>query len=138
MAWACTSNNCPSSVFFLGFGTWCWTIWYDTIYGCQDKSDDVKAGIKSTAVLFGSGVKIYLAHFGAVFITCLALAGAYNNQDIGFYMVSVVGGAIHLVWQLRNVDTQVPASCWRTFYSNGFYFGSLVEAGLLLDYFFQQ
>lgn len=62
----------------------------DTIYACQDKRDDVKAGVKSTALLFGAHVKKILAVFAMSFVTCLAVAGALNNQGVP-YLLSPLG-----------------------------------------------
>lgn len=137
MSWATTTATLPPSSLVLSAGSFFWTLWYDTIYACQDKKDDVNAGVKSTALLFGTHVKTILAVFGFIVISALALSGAMNNQSFPFLVVSVVGGAIHLAWQLYLVDVDSPTSCWRTFDANGFYFGAVVEAGLLWDYLFR-
>lgn len=85
----------------------------DTIYGCQDRKDDVKAGVKSTALLFGDHVMAAVTCFAIGFVALLAFAGASNHQGLPYYIVSVVGVALHLVWQLTTVDLDSPASCWR-------------------------
>ena len=56
----------------------CWTLFYDTIYAHQDKTDDVLVGVKSTALLFGDhGTKPALAAFGTGMIALLATSGKY-------------------------------------------------------------
>ncbi|KAG6910305.1 hypothetical protein DXG01_011702 [Tephrocybe rancida] len=154
MAWATTTSSIPPNSLVLSAGSFFWTLWYggyslfstlerlvltliahsDTIYACQDKKDDVAAGIKSTALLFGSHVKQILAIFGTIFMTALTISGIMSDQSLPFFVVSVFGGALHLTWQLYTVDVDSPGSCWRTFEANGFYFGAVVEAGLALDY----
>ncbi|XP_020593698.1 4-hydroxybenzoate polyprenyltransferase, mitochondrial isoform X2 [Phalaenopsis equestris] len=57
----------------------CWTLVYDTIYAHQDKEDDLKVGVKSTALRFGSSTKYWIAGFGAACITFLSLSG-YNAE----------------------------------------------------------
>lgn len=59
-----------------------YSVVYDTIYACQDRKDDVKAGVKSGAVFFGSWVRPILMALSVTFITCLAWAGYMNNQGI--------------------------------------------------------
>lgn len=83
----------------------------DTIYGCQDRRSDVKAGVKSTALLFGVHVKKALAILAGSLVTCLAVAGALNNQGIPFFILAVGGAATHLDMQIRNLDVDDPKSC---------------------------
>ncbi|TPX74934.1 hypothetical protein CcCBS67573_g03796 [Chytriomyces confervae] len=59
---------------------WCWTMVYDTIYALQDKNDDVAAGIKSTALLFGDNLKPILTGFSVASTALLATAGFMNDQ----------------------------------------------------------
>ncbi|TFK56929.1 UbiA prenyltransferase [Heliocybe sulcata] len=117
-------------VWALTFGTLCWTIVYDTIYACQDRKDDVKAGVNSTAVLFGDYVKPILSMFAAMFVATLAYAGYATGQGWVYYTVSVGGCAAHLLWQLVTLDTEDPQDCWNKFDANG-YLGYVVLAGQL-------
>ncbi|PCH40322.1 4-hydroxybenzoate polyprenyl transferase [Wolfiporia cocos MD-104 SS10] len=118
----------------LTFGTLCWTIVYDTIYACQDRKDDVKAGVKSTAVLFGNYVKPILSLFAAAFVAALAYAGYETHQGWIYYAVSVGGCAAHLLWQLVTVDLDVPEQCWQKFQSNG-NLGYIVLGGMLGEWY---
>ncbi|KAH9170422.1 4-hydroxybenzoate polyprenyl transferase [Lactarius sanguifluus] len=106
----------------------------DTIYACQDKRDDVQAGVKSTALLFGAHVKKILAVFAGLLVTCLAAAGALNNQGIPYFILTVGGASAHLTIQLRNLDVDDPKSCLDIFESNGFTLGEIVWGGLFVDY----
>jgi len=112
---------------------WCWTMLYDTIYACQDKKDDVNMGVRSTAILFGTWIRPLLILIGLGFISLLTYAGYLNNQGTPFYTVSIGGTMMHLLWQYRTVDLDVPKSCWRNFNSNG-EMGWIVWGGLMLDY----
>lgn len=99
----------------------------------QDKVDDVDAGVKSTALLFGSATKPILTGFSASFISLLAYAGHLNAQGVPFYLISVGGAAAHLMNQLRTVDLESRASCWKTFASNRD-LGAIVWGGIAADY----
>lgn len=111
-----------------------WTLHYDTIYAHQDASDDVSAGVKSTALLFGPRwTKPALSCFSAGFVGLLAWSGLRNGAGVGFYSVACAGAAVHLAWQIWTVELAKRASCWSMFCSN-VATGGIVWAGCLLDY----
>ena len=96
-----------------------WTIYYDTIYACQDRRDDVTAGVKSTAVLFGRHVRPILAIFAALFVTCLVYTGIATAASPGYYAITVAGSAVCLGWQLLTLDFDQPEACWKAFKVSG-------------------
>ena len=103
-----------------------WTVGYDTIYALQDARDDPGAGIKSTARLFGSHVRIAvgLLYGGAV----LLLEGALSWGGVAaepFAQAGVIGFALHLGWQIGRLDATDPVGALRLFRSNR-------DAGLIL------
>ncbi|KAF9120009.1 Para-hydroxybenzoate--polyprenyltransferase, mitochondrial precursor (PHB:polyprenyltransferase) [Mortierella sp. 14UC] len=102
----------------------------------SDKKDDIKIGVKSTALRFGDKTPEYLAAFSTGMVSMLALAGYMNDQGPLFYTLSVGGAAAHLAWQLRSVDYENPADCWRKFASNK-WTGALVFSGIAGDYLYQ-
>ncbi|KAI9445930.1 4-hydroxybenzoate polyprenyl transferase [Lactarius indigo] len=134
VAWSALHARLHVASGALIFGLWCWTLYYDTIYACQDKRDDVQAGVKSTALLFGAHVKKILAVFAGLLVTCLAAAGALNNQGIPYFILTVGGASAHLTMQLRKLDVDDPKSCLDIFESNGFTLGEIVWGGLFVDY----
>jgi 4-hydroxybenzoate polyprenyltransferase len=111
----------------------CWTIVYDTIYAHQDKSDDVHAGVKSTALLFEDKSREVLTGFGTSFLGLLAWAGYMNGQGVPFYAMSVGGAAWHLARQVRNTDFDSREKCWEAFKSNR-NLGAIVWGGMAADY----
>ena len=84
----------------------------DTIYACQDKKDDVKMGVRSTALLFGTWIRPLLISCAIVFVVMLTGAGIFNEQGSAYFILSVGGTAAHLVWQFSTVDLEDPSSCW--------------------------
>ena len=103
-----------------------WTLVYDTIYAHQDKKDDVKVGVKSTALHFGEDTKEYLGAFAGLAVAGLVGAGAGAGVAWPFY-AGVAGAASHLVWQIKTVDLDDPEQCAQKFRSNAGY-GALVFA----------
>ncbi|TFY60194.1 hypothetical protein EVG20_g7505 [Dentipellis fragilis] len=118
--------------FFAGLVSW--TIFYDTIYACQDRKDDVKAGVKSTALLFGTWVRPILSCFALVFLASLVYAGFCNGKGLPFYLVSCGGALAHIGWQLATWDPNDPKDCGAKFKSNGD-MGYVIWGGLLLDFY---
>jgi len=106
---------------------------YDTIYACQDKKDDIKMGIRSTALLFGSWIRPLLMACAVTFVVMLTWAGILNDQGCAYFILSVGGTAVHLMWQLSTVDLEEPSSCWTKFQRNG-HLGWTVWGGMMLDY----
>lgn len=84
-------------------------------WAVQDKRDDVKAGVKSTALLFASWIKEILFLFSVLFVSALAYVGVRNSQGPAYFVISVGGTAIHLVWQLKTLKVDVPEDCWAKF-----------------------
>ncbi|KAJ2161477.1 Para-hydroxybenzoate--polyprenyltransferase, mitochondrial precursor (PHB:polyprenyltransferase) [Coemansia sp. RSA 552] len=109
-----------------------WTLVYDTVYGHQDKRDDIAAGVKSTSLLFGDRTKAVLSGFSATTIGLLCLSGYMNGQGPLFFATIAGGGSAHLAWQLWRVNINNPASCWSTFKSYT-WFGAIVFGAVLAD-----
>lgn len=106
-----------------------WTLVYDTIYAHQDKEDDLKVGVKSTALRFGDSTKEWISGFGLACISSLALSGI--NADIGWpYYAFLTAASGQLAWQIWTVDLSSRADCNRKFVSNK-WFGAFIFGGIL-------
>ncbi|XP_051121627.1 4-hydroxybenzoate polyprenyltransferase, mitochondrial [Andrographis paniculata] len=106
-----------------------WTLVYDTIYAHQDKEDDLKVGVKSTALRFGDSTKEWIGGFGVACISSLALCGFNAGLGWPFYMF-LSAASLHLTWQIVTVDLSNRADCNRKFVSNE-WFGAIVCGGVL-------
>ena len=84
----------------------------DTVYGCQDKKDDIKVGVWSSALFFGIHVWTAAVAFDAAFVACLYFAGVANGQGLPYFVISVAGAAVQLVYQLATMNTEEEGSCW--------------------------
>ncbi|KAL3679344.1 hypothetical protein R1sor_022300 [Riccia sorocarpa] len=106
-----------------------WTLVYDTIYAHQDKEDDVKVGVKSTALRFGDNTRTWLGGFSATCISGLTLAGI--NADLGWpFYAGIAASAGHLAWQVYTVDINDRADCNSKFVSNK-WFGAIVCSAIV-------
>lgn len=86
----------------------------DTIYGCQDRKDDVKIGVRSTAVLFGDKVVPATICFAIIFIATLAYAGILNGNGVPYFALSVGASALFLIYKFITLDVESSPSCWST------------------------
>lgn len=84
----------------------------DTIYACQDIKDDVKMGVRSTAILFGTWIRPLLVACGLSFLALLTVSGALNQNGCPYFFISVGGTAVHLTSQYLTVSLEEPKSCW--------------------------
>ena len=101
-----------------------WTLYYDTIYACQDVDDDALIGVKSTARLFGADTRRWLWWFiGATMVLMGAAVVALPLPPSGILSTLVALGGVwalgwHMVWQMRRLRVEDPASCLAVFRSN--------------------
>ncbi|XP_077457135.1 4-hydroxybenzoate polyprenyltransferase, mitochondrial [Stigmatopora argus] len=118
LGWAAVKGACDWSVCLpLYFSGVMWTLIYDTIYAHQDKEDDIKVGVKSTALRFGEHTKLWLTGFAAASIGGLVAVGISNEQTLPYY-AALTAVALHLVRQIYSLDMDKPEDCWRKFVSN--------------------
>jgi len=121
----------PSVLLYLG-GVF-WTIGYDTIYAHQDKEDDLRIGVKSSAIALGSHTRPWLFAFYAVALSSWAAAGFAAGLGILFW-VGLAGSASQLAWQAARVAIDDPADCLAKFRSNRGV-GWLMLAGIVGGHF---
>ncbi|KAH7660142.1 UbiA prenyltransferase family protein [Dioscorea alata] len=131
LGWAAIKGNLdPAIVLPLYSSGVFWTLVYDTIYAHQDKEDDLKVGVKSTALRFGVLTKNWISGFGIACIGSLFISG-FNAELAWPYYLFLTGAAGQLGWQILTVDLSDHSDCNRKFVSNK-WFGALVFSGILL------
>ena len=113
-----------------------WTVVYDTIYAHQDKADDVKMGIKSTALKFGDKTKPIISGMALAQMGLLTYAGVSSGVGPLFYAVSVGMGGLHLGSVIRLVDLDDPESCGKWF-KKCVVTGAIIWAGIVMDYIYK-
>jgi len=129
MGWAVVAGGlglAPGLLYAAGFF---WTLGYDTVYAHQDKSDDLIAGVKSSALALGEHTKPWLVLFYALALGLIGWAGFTAGLAWPFYAGLALAG-LHLAWQVRRVDIDAPLVCLATFKSNRD-FGLIVLAGIV-------
>ncbi|KAI0318076.1 UbiA prenyltransferase [Amylostereum chailletii] len=121
------------AVLFMALGLLCWTVYFDTIYATQDRKDDIKIGIKSTAVFFGDSVRVFNAVLATTFVSCLAMVGVLCGYHAPFFILSCGGAALYLSQQLVGWRVGDERQAGELFKSNG-NLGYLIVLGMCVDY----
>jgi len=131
MGWASVFGSLDVPALCLYGAAIFWTMGYDTIYAIQDIEDDVLAGIRSTALLFGKATPIAVGGFYGVTITLLAAAIWTANLG-GLAYLGVLFFAFHHIWQVKCLDIVDGRGALRLFRSNRDA-GLILLVGLALD-----
>ncbi|WP_261834279.1 4-hydroxybenzoate octaprenyltransferase [Vibrio ishigakensis] len=132
MAWAAESGTVEPMAWLLFVINLLWTIAYDTQYAMVDREDDLKVGIKSTAILFGRYDKLIIGVLQAVSIALLLLVGMLESLTAAYYWGVLVAGGL-FVYQQWLIKTRERAPCFQAFLNNN-YVGMAVTAGLFISY----
>lgn len=132
MAFAAVSAEVPwNDVLILMAANVCWVVAYDTFYAMADREDDLKIGVKSSAILFGRSDRAITASLQLATLALLAWAG--RGLGVAWHAGLAVAAALalHQQWLVRDRD---PQACFRAFLANH-YFGAAVFLGLAFDRF---
>jgi len=133
MAYAAQANTLSLSVWLLFAANVTWTVAYDTLYGMVDKEDDLKIGIKSTAILFAQYDKLIIALLQLTTLILLLMVGLIENLGGFYYVALVLAGGLFLKQQKQIKDRNTEA-CFSAFLDNN-YVGLVIFSGLWLTYF---
>ena len=130
MAYAAQSGQFNLTALLLFLATVTWTIAYDTMYALADREDDLKIGVKSTAILFGRYDRLIIGLFQLTTLLILAFVGWMHDLGIsyGLSLLIAVGLSLWQQWLIRDYD---PAACIRAFKNNQ-WFGAVVFIGIVL------
>jgi 4-hydroxybenzoate polyprenyltransferase len=133
IGWTAVTGALSWPPVLLYLGGVCWTIGYDTIYAHQDKEDDVRIGVKSSAIALGAQTRPWLYIFYVAALLLWAAAGFSASLRL-FFVAGLGGSALQLVWQTTQVATDDPADCLAKFRSNR-WVGWLMLGGIIAGHF---
>jgi len=130
LGWAAVRGGLGWAPGLLYLGGIFWTLGYDTIYGHQDKEDDVRLGLKSGALRLGGATPVWVAFFYGAAVVFIGLAGWQAGLSLYFYPALFIA-ALHMVWQVATLDLHTPKNCLARFSSNRD-FGLLVFVAIVI------
>lgn len=132
MGFAAQLDAVPSYAWLLFVANILWTVAYDTLYAMVDRDDDLKIGIKSTAVLFAEKDKLIVGLLQLSALLCLAVLGwMLVLPSVYFIGLTVVAGLF--VYQQRLIVKRDRESCFKAFLHNN-YVGMIIFVSLFLSY----
>lgn len=132
MAFAAVSESLPAVCWLLFAVNIIWSVIYDTQYAMVDRNDDLKIGVKSTAILFGRFDKIIIGVLQLVMILMLLWTGMMANLSGIFYWSLLLAGAL-FVYQQRLMADRERDPCFQAFMNNN-YVGFILFLGMLVSY----
>lgn len=124
----------PTFAWLLFVTTLAWTVVYDTFYGMVDREDDLKIGVKSTAIAFGELDRLITGILQVLVWVGLYLVGQHAELG-GGYLAGLVVVALLMFYQQFLIAERDPADCLRAF-RNNHYLGAVVMLALVADHVF--
>ncbi|MBE0469285.1 MAG: 4-hydroxybenzoate octaprenyltransferase [Methyloprofundus sp.] len=132
MSFAAQSNEIPLVAWLMYLATALWALVYDTMYAMVDKDDDLKIGIKSTAILFGDKEREIMAILQIIIILLMVQVG--RLQDLSWiYYVALAGASLFFVYQQKLIFYRNKKDCFTAFLNSN-WFGLTIFIGLVLEF----
>ncbi len=131
MAWAAEAGEVTKLAWLLFTANVLWTVAYDTLYAMVDRDDDIRIGIKSTAILFGEADRAVIAILQALVVLILILVGQQAELGV-FYYLGLVAMACLFIFQQHLARFRERDGCFKAFLNNN-WAGFAVFTGLLID-----
>ncbi|MBD8161900.1 4-hydroxybenzoate octaprenyltransferase [Erwinia persicina] len=130
MGWAAVSESVPLTCWLLFLANICWTVAYDTQYAMVDRDDDLKIGVKSTAILFGRYDKLIIGLLQLATLCLMALVGRQLHLNGIFYWSVLIAG-VFFVHQQKLIARRRRELCFKAFLNNN-WVGLVLFIGVVL------
>lgn len=131
MSFSAQTNTIPLVAWIMFLAVVLWALVYDTMYAMVDKDDDLKIGVKSTAILFGDYDRHIMAVLQVIILGLLVAIGIMQTSGLAYYLgLSVAAGLF--VYQQKLIFHRDKALCFKAFLNNN-WFGLAVFMGLFVD-----
>ena len=132
MVFMALTESLPLIAWVIFASTLIWALIYDTQYAMVDRQDDLKIGVKSTAILFGRHDNLIVGLLQGVMIGLLILIGLMSDRGV-LYFLGIAAAAMLFLYQQWLTRDRDPKACFEAFLNNN-RFGLVVFVGLVLDY----
>jgi 4-hydroxybenzoate polyprenyltransferase len=134
MAFAAESGSVPRVAWVLYIAAVMWAAIYDTMYAMVDREDDLKVGVKSSAILFADMDKLLIGVMQGMMLFALVLAG--RSMKFGqWYDAGVVAAGLLFLYQQWLIRKREPAGCLKAFFNNQ-YVGAVIFVGIMLQFLY--
>lgn len=132
MAYAAQTGTVPPVAWLLFIATVIWAVIYDTMYAMVDRKDDIKIGVKSTAILFAEMDKVIIGFFQLLFFITLMVVG--QKAGLGWlYFTGLIVALLFAIYHQYLIRDRKPEQCMIAFLNNN-WLGLAVFIGIAADY----
>jgi 4-hydroxybenzoate polyprenyltransferase len=132
MSFSAQTDSIPTVAWVMYLAVILWALVYDTMYAMVDKDDDLKIGVKSTAILFGDYDRHIMAILQIIILGLLIGVGQMEQLSWPYYLGVLVAASLS-VYQQKLIFHREKALCFKAFLNNN-WFGMAVFVGLVMDY----
>jgi len=133
MAYAAQTGELPNEIWLIFIANLLWTVAYDTFYAMVDRRDDLKVGIKSTAVLFGDNDRLVTGLLQIMALIALIMVGTRFELGL-YYFLGLVGAGLFFAYQQYLIKFRHPKDCFRAFLNNH-WVGLVIFIGIAANFY---
>ena len=135
MVFAAQTGAVPAVAWLIFIANVLWATVYDTMYAMVDREDDLRIGVKSTAILFGAADRLLIGLLQVLLMACLAWVGMWAGLGAMYY-AGLAAAAAFALYQQYLIRARQPERCFQAFLNNN-WFGATVFAGIAAHYLFR-
>ncbi|AQT62454.1 4-hydroxybenzoate polyprenyltransferase [Cellvibrio sp. PSBB023] len=135
MAYAAEAGSLHENIWLIYLAVVLWTVAYDTFYAMVDRDDDLKIGVKSTAILFGEQDRLMTAILQILSLYALILVGDRFALGLLYYLGLAVAGGL-FAYQQWLIRFRAREACFKAFLNNN-WVGVAIFVGVATDYYFR-
>lgn len=132
MTFAAQTNSIPAVAWVMYLAVLLWALVYDTMYAMVDKDDDLKIGVKSTAILFGDYDRHIMAILQIIILGLLVTIGIMQHSGWAYYLGVLIAASLSAYQQIL-IFHRDKVLCFKAFLNNN-WFGLAIFIGLLVNY----
>jgi len=132
ISWSAVTRNISLPTWLLWGATVLWTLGFDTLYAMSDRQDDLRIGVKSSALFFGKYVSIAIGFFFAGTIFLLGYLGVLTDLHVPFW-ISLAIASMVWIWQyIRLQQIDLPTSAYSQMFRQNVWIGFVLLIGMEL------
>ena len=113
--------------------TMLWAVVYDTMYAMVDREDDIRVGVKSTAILFEEADRLIIGILQLLVLSALVLVGQRIDAGTVYYAALAIS-SVFFFYQQYLIKDRIREKCFQAFLNNH-WFGATIFAGIVLNYY---
>ncbi|MCU7835073.1 MAG: 4-hydroxybenzoate octaprenyltransferase [gamma proteobacterium symbiont of Taylorina sp.] len=132
MGFAAQLNHIPDIAWLLYIVTILWIVAYDTMYAMADREEDLKIGVKSTAIIFAGNDKFILAILQLLFLAGMILIAYFLKAGVYFYL-GILAASFFSIYQQYLIRNREKKACFEAFLNNN-WLGMVIFIGIFLDF----